>query len=424
MALAATGVPASGAAADGSAPQVTASVDAGQQDLVLDLPDGSDHAVIDERGNTVLWRGRGDTRLPLQHGTMARLTVVSLSSSGATPVASVLATNPKPQAQLTPLTAVTTSENTTVDWGAIAGATSYKVLEGKARSARPLTDISETTTHLPTTLGEEGRFEIISNPIQQPQPQEANQRPGAVTYRYGVEITPPDTDIGSLPATAQAGDAVPASPEIITTENSYETYIPNKYIDSPEDPLGLTCEGDLAGTDWWYTGDNRDVGYNTGKYRTRTVANMPWQPGATQTSKDVHPTNRYERLDNGRLVYDSTRQADSDGIDVRALSNDGNYTRNVIEHEAGNPFCNPLATISYDSQQDIYQDGGHWIYGQHDKMPNHQLYRVDFVQQNPNDPDSPITERRDLVFNHELSDPNCLVQPWPGCGSWRYQYVR
>ncbi|QTR04959.1 hypothetical protein J7S33_09525, partial [Saccharothrix algeriensis] len=206
-----------------------------------------------------------------------------------------------------------------------------------------------------------------------------------------MEITPPTTVIAKIPASAKTGDEVPAAPTaIINTENSYEAFIPTEYIDAPEDPFGISCEGDWSGTDWHYSGDNRGVGWNTGRYRTRAVSNMLWIGSTTLSSKDVKPTSRYERKDNGEFVYESTRTADADDFDVRALSNDGRYARNVIEHDVGNPYCNPFAGITYANQQDIYQDGRHWIYGSHDKMPDHQFFRLDFIQEDPDDPGSPI----------------------------------
>lgn len=420
---AAVGAPAVANADTAPDEQVTARVSGPEQSLVLDFSGAGERVVIDDRAHQVVWRGSdASARLPLPYSATADLVVASLEDGAATAVAGVQATNPDPKSLLTPLTSVTTSARTTMSWGTIAGATSYEVLEGENTALGHGRQTTDTTVTVPTTLGRTGAYQVVSNPIEQP-PTASGEEQGPVSYRYGVEVTPPATKVDTLTADAQVGDSVAAqAPAIITTENSYETFIPSPYIDAPEDPFGLSCEGSVGGPDWWYSGDDREVGYNTGEYRTRAVSNMLWIGSETQSSKDVESTNRYERTDDGQYRYDSTRTAGGDGFDVRALSNDGNYARNVIEHEVGNPYCNSLAGITYANQQDVYQDGGHWIYGSHDKMPDHQFYRVDFIQQDPNDPGSPITEQRDLVFHHELVDPTCLVGPV--CGSWRYQYIR
>ncbi|MBW4721509.1 hypothetical protein [Saccharothrix obliqua] len=378
--------------------------------------------VVDDRAHRVLWRGaEASTQLPLPQSTSAALVVVSMAASEVRPVATVIATNPDPSSQLTPLTVVTTTVESSVTWGAIPGANSYVVTAGQADAPRQVGRTVEAGAVLPVTLGQSAQYQFTSNSIQDGHGK--REGGGPVSYRYGVEITPPTTVIAEIPATASVGDEVAAvAPAIINTEHSYETFIPTRYIDAPEDPFGLTCEGSWGGPDWQYSGDNRGVGWNTGLYRTRAVFNLVWYANATLTHKDVHPTNRYERRSNGEFVYDSTRTAGADDFDVRALGNDGKYARNVIEHEVGNPYCNSIAGITYANQQDVYQDGRHWIYGSHDKMPDHQFYRLDQIQQDPNDPGSPITDNLTLVFHHELEDPSCLVGVV--CGSWRYQYVR
>lgn len=418
----AAGAPAA-TGAEAEAEHVTATVTGPQETLLLEFSGPGERVVIDDRANTVVWRGAATSaRLPLPYSATADLVVASVDDNTPNALASVQATNPDPASFVTPLTSVTTTSDTTLSWGAIEGATSYDVLQGEHTTPRRTATVDDTRATVAASLGGTETYQVVSNPIEQPPTPEGDPQ-GPVSYRYGVEITPPTTQVQTLSPDAQVGDSVGAqAPEIITTENSYETFIPSQYIDAPEDPFDLSCEGSFGGPDWWYTGDDREVGYNTGEYRTRAVSNMLWLDAGTLSSKDVAPTSRYERTDDGQYRYDSTRQADSDGLQVRALSNDGDYARNVIEHEVGNPYCNSLAGISYANQQDVYQNGGHWIYGSHDKMPDHQFYRVDFVQQDPNNPGSPITEERDLVFHHELEDPTCLVGPV--CGSWRYQYVR
>ena len=43
----------------------------------------------------------------------------------------------------------------------------------------------------------------------------------------------------------------------------------------------------------------------------------------------------------------------------------------------GNPYCASYVSIDYQVSQHLFQNGGHYIEGDHDRMPNHQLYRVD-----------------------------------------------
>ncbi|MEV4167338.1 hypothetical protein [Nonomuraea dietziae] len=101
---------------------------------------------------------------------------------------------------------------------------------------------------------------------------------------------------------------------------------------------------------------------------------------------------------------------------VRSLSNNGRYGRVVIEHSVNDPFCTSLADVSYANQQDMYQNGKHWLYGSHDKMPTHEMYRQDIYS------DGTSSVRK--ILTHKLKSPQCLVAAVPGCGTWRYQYVR
>ena len=399
---------------------VRAEVLAGEQIVALSLPSsGAEHLVVDDRSNRVLWRGRESvSRIPLAYATSTDLVLAEITAAGVRPVAEVLATNPAPASQLTPLTSVVTTAGTSLTWGAVAGSTSYQVTSGQPDSGQQVANPRRAAITLPTRLGQSGRYEITSDTVQEAVPGQAG-RSVSNTYRYGVQVTPPDTAVTKISPTARVGDVVPrALAETIQTDNSYETFIPMQYVDAPETSIGFPCEG---GADWWYSGDNRGVGWHTGKYRTQASANMLWLTHGSLPVKNVSPTNRYALRD-GKYVYDSTRTASGDDLNLRMLSNDGQYARNVIEHEVGNPYCSSLVGITYASQQDVYKNGGHWIYGAHDKMPDHQFYRDDFIQDDPNDPGSPIREEITLVFHHPLVDPACLFAPV--CGSWRYQYVR
>jgi hypothetical protein len=81
----------------------------------------------------------------------------------------------------------------------------------------------------------------------------------------------------------------------------------------------------------------------------------------------------------------------------------------------GNPYCTGVADIDYANQQDLYSNGGYYVYGAHDKMPDHEFYRQDFYSDGTN------TVRR--VFHHKLDRPSCLAGALAFCGSKQYQYV-
>lgn len=395
--------------------------------VALALADGQEHVVVDERQDKVVWRGDASSaHIPVRPGSSAKLTVAAVSDDGVQPVGTVLTSNPSPQSRQTPVIAVTTPSGTQLGWGGIPGATDYRVLTGPANATRQTAAMTQPTTNVPTTLGQHGRYEVLSNDIPQPDPNPDDQQaPGPVTYRYGVEVTPPNTDLAAMKSDVQVGDPVPAQPSgIVSTNNSYETYIPDKYIDAPEDPLGLTCDGSFFGPDWWYNGNNRQTAYHTGNYKTAVDYTMQWPSKRTDVFSDVSSTNRYERRDDGSFAYDSTRHAGSDLLLPNRQGNDGRRADNFTSHEVGNPFCNSLASITYANDQETYQDGGHVISGNHDKMPNHQFYRQDMVRTDPTNPNSPARPRLQLVFNHPYASPTCLFSPTPGCGLWEYQYVR
>ncbi|MGP4087963.1 hypothetical protein [Streptomyces sp. KR55] len=376
------------------------------------------YLVIDEREHKVLWSGKeSQAKVPLRTGNSADLLVAAVGKDSNTSVTRILATNPPAGTRLEPLVSVSTPAGTLVSWQRAEGVRSYQVAGGGLGGQRSLSADSATLSVRSTrVLGQEGRIEVIGQtPI--PKSREERQPPG---QRYGVELTAPSTRLSQVSAAAKPGDAVPFSPTGITsTVTDYETFIPSRYLDAPESWTDFPCEGELFGPDYWYSGDNRQVGHGTGKYRTRAASYRFWTaPGSDWTSERISPTNRYIRVlpEDGGWAYDSTRTADGDDFDVRNISNDGSYARTVIEHDVGNPYCTSLAGITYANQQDLYQNGGHYIYGSHDKMPDHQFYRTDYY--GPED-ETPVES---LIFHHELEDPNCLVGVV--CGSWRYQYVR
>lgn len=384
-----------------------------------DHADATHYLLIDDRRGKVLWRGDGTSaQLPLHAPSSADVLLVKMTRNGGSALAEVLATQPPVQSGLTPLVAVTAESGTQASWGAIADVPEYEIGRGEVASSRAVLDRSrQPEAELPAGLGDSGVFTISGNPVE-----EDPQQPD-LAKQYGVEVVPPSISVASIPNDADVGYTVvkaqPTQAQPRTT-TEYQTYIPQRYVDAPENFTNIPCDGDLAGTNWVYSGDVRtDPEYNSNQYRTHVAHQADWNSQDTTTSKDVSPTSRYELTEDGRYIYDSTQQAGDDGIQPRVISNDGNYARNVIEHEGTNPYCDnipdwgPIPSfvgISYSSQQDLYRNGGHYIYGSHDQMPNHQFYRVD-VQPNGD-------RRVDLIFNHEFVDPTCLWSLL--CGSRQY----
>lgn len=225
------------------------------------------------------------------------------------------------------------------------------------------------------------------------------------------------TDVGAIDADAQRGDQLePLSVyRLSTTVTSYETYIPLTYIDAPED--GIRSESGNGVSDYWFAGDTRTgPQWQSGKHRTDAMMYHFWAERDGSYSKHVHTTKRYRKV--GSSYYcDSQRLVSGYMFNVRQLQNDGRYTRTVVEHSVGNPYC--VAAIDYANQQDLYQNGSHSIYGSHDKMPSHQFYRQDWYS---NGSDS--YSATDLVFNHKYAAPECLGGIWGGCTTWQYQYTR
>lgn len=409
------------ATATGAAESVTTQLSGSSLQLDWSKREGATHyLLIDDRTQTVLWRGESTSaQLPLAAPNSSDVLLVAATPRGANPVAEILATHPPAESGLTPLVTVTTEATANAAWGPIAQVPAYDVGEGKPGQVQTLSRSTKAATQLPARLGQTGRFTITGDPVEP-----ASAKPeDDVTKRYGVEITPPSTGTDTIPPDAQVGQTVPQSQpaqSTARTSTDYQTYIPRKYVDAPENFTQVPCEGSLGGPDWWYSGDTRrGPEYDSDQYRTRGNYQVDWSGRQTAPSKSVHASSRYERTEDGRYIYDSTRRADDSGFHPRVISNDGNYARNVIEHDVALPYCTPPGpipdpAITYANQQDLYRGGGHWIYGSHDKMPNHQMYRTDY------NPDG--SRRVDLIFNHEFQDPTCLYNLI--CGSQQYQYVR
>lgn len=279
-------------------------------------------------------------------------------------------------------------------------------------NGREVTRTASTQLDVATTLGREAKYEIVADPDLSA----AQITEDTITrYSYGVEVTPATTDVSEATNDSQPGDTLPAGiPYMTTSRTTYEAYIPTQYINAPDTGTGFDCEsGD--GSDYWYSGDNRSTGYETGKYRTKAAINNYWTNAFTFTSKGVSPTHRYKRLSNGAMVYDSTRTASGDLFRIFPVSNDGRKSIVRIGHIVGNPYCSSMNTIDYNNEQELYSNGGHMISGGHDRMPNHQFYRYDKY--------SDGTAKRSLIFDHRLMSPLCL-NPLFCDGERRYQYAK
>ncbi|MBG0831597.1 hypothetical protein HS041_28090 [Planomonospora sp. ID67723] len=247
---------------------------------------------------------------------------------------------------------------------------------------------------------------------------------------YEVDIAPPVigdsqiADLAGLPTVQTSSSSVSSLGATTTSAQSamrlsatwttYETYIKDKFVDAPEG-YGLICED---GADWWYSGDGRGSGFNTGKYRTRAAVKFNWDDGNTYGYKDVSSTKRYRYI-GGRYVYDSSKKESSANFKVYSLANSKTFSHVKIDHKVGNPFCSNTY-IFYVNWQKFYKTGNRWVYGEHTKMPHHEFYIQDVWTDGQSE-----TKHHKKVFTHAAVSPFCLatfgVTP---CGKKNYQYVK
>lgn len=370
-------------------------------------PDATTYLVIDDRTHQVIWRGdQTSAQLPVQAPTSVSALIVALTDSGPHIVAKTLTTVPDPKSSLTTLTAVTTDDGTRLTWGALPDVKEYAVTADGQEVART----SGSPLDVAATLGQKVKYEITAD-RDLPATEISNET--VTSYSYGVAISPATTNVSQASTTSQAGDTLPAGiPNMVSSRTTYETYIPSQYINAPDFNSLSDCEsGD--GSDYWYSGDNRSAGFDTGKYRTKAAINQFWTDISAFTSEVVSPTHRYKRLDDGSMVYDSSRTFDADTFRSSA-SNDGRKSIANIGHIVGNPYCSRMNTIDYFNKQELYTNGGYMISGGHDKMPNHQFFRSDRY--------SDGTMILTFIFHHELDSPLCLNPLF--CGGMReYQYA-
>lgn len=400
----------------------------------------TEYLLYDDNEGVEIWRGSATSAdLPIQAPAYRSLIARAVTNTGTQDLAKFLASVPDAASGQAPVLVATNLVNSIIDWQqSTAGDPSIEEEYRFTDQAENQISLPEPIAQVATKLGENANYQVESGPIisdmqdpgdfpadVQPTPDPPDDESGAgngesdpytpplpdestepANLLYNVEITP--EVISETEPTSRAAK------RIVQTWTTYEAYIPWGWLDAPE-TFGqwATCEG---GADWWYKGDNRGAGFNTGKFRTRAAVKYDWTSRRNSTYKALHSTTRYKRLSSGSLQYNSTKTASSSRIHVRSISNNGRYGRAVIEHSAGNPFCSPLVDISYGNQQDIYQNGKHWIYGSHDKMPTNEMYRQDIYS------DGSSTVRK--IFTHSAKKAECLVSLFPGCGSWRYQYVK
>jgi hypothetical protein len=410
LVLTAAALPAAAGTTDDTSRPLVLSVVPANGALVLewtDVAEAAAYTVIDDRTGNVLSSGAASAAtVAAAPGTSHDLALFAEAGGRATHVADVLTAVPA-TGVISGITAVTTQNGTTLSWLPVDGVARYVVFEGD----REILSTSLTSVALPARIGDSVRYSV------------AGDLPSGDDFVLAVDLAPSTTDLGS------EGEVAAASTKTIGTSLSrYETFIPMEYVDSYQirntgdyfEPVSYACEGSTDKQDYWYGGDNRDQSpgtatWNSGKFRTQGNAYTYWGSKSYRSSQAVAPTKRYVKSGTTYTLKDS-RVADNTGFSVRALSNDGRTSRWIFEHEVANPYCDkPTGGITYTSQQDLYSNGGHYIYGAHDKAPNHSVHRADYYTDG--------TSFVQLVFVHQVEDFKCLS--WAaGCGARNYQYVR
>jgi hypothetical protein len=385
-------------------------------DLTLtwaEVPGADSYTLLDDRTGDIRFVGTATrTAVSALPGSSLDLALFADTESGVLHIADLLTTVPSAGA-ISGITAVTTAEGTTLSWLPVSGVEEYVV----SQDEHVLLRTSATSTTLSARLGDSVRYSVLG---------ELPESPDDVVL--AVDLSPSRTAAdGSLDN--GDGDVIAANTKTIGTSLSrYETFIPYEFVDSYQvrnygdyfEPVSYACEGPFDAEDYWFGGDNRDQSpgtatWNSGKFRTQGNGYTYWSSKSNKATKSVQATKRYVKSGSTYSFKDS-RTADGTGFSVRALSNDGRTSRWVLDHEVANPYCDkPTGGITYTSQQDLYSNGGHYIYGAHDKAPNHSVHRADYYTDG--------TSSVQLVFVHQVEAFKCLS--WTaGCGARNYQYVR
>jgi hypothetical protein len=392
--------------AGGDPVPITASMSGTELHLDWDaVPDAEGYLVVDERTGEVLRRTSAtEFRTVVAAPTSASLLVFADTGSSSRFLGKALAVAGGRESAVPAAVAVTTGAGTEVRWEPVAGVGTWMVRSGEL--ALPTT--TGTTTVLPPTDGPEEPVVEIAGLLPA-----AEGGPTALVT--GFTLASPRFTAVDMGGDAAEGDVIAASvPVIQSTRFAYETYIPDPYINAPDTGSPFDCEsGD--GSDYWYSGDDRSFAYTSGKYRTRAVADYYWYAAVTGTSKDVSPTNRYRRTASGTFQYDSTRQASDAGLLINPVTNNGRDAMTQINHSVGQPYCSAMNNIDYDIREEAHANGSYYVLGRHDRMPNHQLVKIDYMSDG-----TPVHYK---VFHHELTSPMCLNWMYP-CAQWQYQYAR
>ena len=237
----------------------------------------------------------------------------------------------------------------------------------------------------------------------------------------GYSLVPPNVPASAVSSSLRQGDAVPASiPQVTSSRMTYETYIPWAYVDAPDMGTSLDCEsGD--GSNYMYSGDDRtEISYEHPRYRTKGIHEYSWKSKTTWLPRYVSPTRRYIKKDNGELVYESERTAPMTKFVTSSRGNDGVTGSGETVHSVGNPYCQEINNIDYYYTHDVYRQGGYFVFGRHDRMPDHFLYRTD----NKFDGVSNYTDHK-TIFHHPLKDPRCLNTFYEAlfCPQLEYNYA-
>lgn len=433
-------------------------------------PGTNEYLLVDDAEQSMVWRGTATSAdLPMAAPLYRSLILAAVKSGNViTYLGKVVATAPDPESQVSPMTVVTDATGSDIKW-AVNTTSTYHTMAESVRQHRIAT-ADGTVVEVPrsqaatwTTLGQQAAVVVATGPKEVPGPVEDQTSPNApadvpltpdppanetglgVPIDAGapvnpgkastagdmiandVQIVPPALDvygvasIAGLPAPAALSTRLTLAQSAPVTLAGgwqkvlswvdYETYIPQAKIRVPAG-AALAC-GSLGGQ--WFAGDDRPgPQHNSGKYRTRVAINLHWSNRQNYPFRDVHSTHRLTPS------YE-VRTASASGIKFKASQNNGNYAQIFISHDVGNPFCG-LTSINYGAWVNFYRNGQHWVYGDHVKMPSHQVYQEDFYYNGS----SWAHYGARLMFNHRALNAMCLAAlgTVTFCGMNHYQVVQ
>lgn len=364
-------------------------------------------ALVDERSGATLWQGlstTGSASTPVDGS--ASVLVYGVVSGSKDLIGKVMAMVPDVGSSLSPAVAVVTDTGSHIAWDSNPSVSTWSVQNGAGAVLSTVT--ADTEVDLPYTLASgSDQVTITGDGL-------AGGVPTRMVSGFAIGDSAPHSTSGAAGSEAGSGSV----PVITDTYLKYEAYIPFEYVNAPDMGTGLDCEGGLNGPDYWYSGDNRDLEYNTLKQRTLAMPSFDWVAKTTNGNRFVNPTKRYIRHGDGTYEYESQRTASINGLTIKATKNDGFMGSGTISHAIDNPYCASWNAIDYNETHDLWQTGAYYIRGKHDKMPRHQLY----LTYERTDTYAPI----ELVFHHELTDPKCLNAAYEtlSCPKWEYQYTK